>query len=97
LFLQSLAVNELHPHYTSSEKAKITRGIEWTLEGAIKKFWISKHLNLYTINRAWEMHKQIDLGKIDLHVYFTLMLYEYYQSLLETPNFINFPTHKVTR
>ena len=70
MFLQTLAVNELLPHYTSSEKAKITRGIKWTLEGAIKKFWISKQLNLYTIQRAWEMYKHIDLGKIDLHVHF---------------------------
>ena len=51
-------------NYTSSEKAKITRGIEWKLEGAIKKFWISKQLNLYTINREWEMYNEIDLGKL---------------------------------
>ena len=51
-------------NYTSSEKAKITRGIEWTLEGAIKKFWISKQLNLYTTNQKWEMYKEIDLGKL---------------------------------
>ena len=51
-------------NYTSSEKAKITRGIEWTLEGAIKQFWISKQLNLYTTNRTWEMYKEIDLGKL---------------------------------
>ena len=51
-------------NYTSSEKAKITRGIEWRLVGAIKKFWISKQLNLYTINQTWEMYKEIDLGKL---------------------------------
>ena len=66
------------------------------LEGAIKEFGISKQLNLYTIHRAWEMYKQIDLGKIDLQIHFLRFMNTTKISLKPQTSLIS-PTHKVTR
>ena len=66
------------------------------LEGAIKKFWISKQLNLYTIHRAWDMYKQIDLGKIDLHIHFLRFMNTTKISLKPQTSLIS-PPYKVTR